>query len=65
MDDEYDKNGNKLCDEEGCGKRATVNYQTGTVRWDINRLGRYVFDELFDDGMTNEHWCDEHDESNK
>lgn len=61
--EDYDDKGFKLCDRKGCKKRATCNYQSGTVRWGINRLGRYVFDELFFDDGTNEHWCDEHDDN--
>lgn len=58
---ETDSKGRVLCDHEDCGKVATVNYQTGTVRWNITRTGNYKFDELFGDEGMNEHWCTQHD----
>lgn len=61
MKNEFDSKGRMLCDKKGCDNTATVNYQSGMVRWDINRLGNYMFSELMSDDSTNEHWCDEHD----
>lgn len=50
-----------MCDTEGCENTATMNYQDGSVKWTINRLGNYIFDEMMVQDGENIHACDEHD----
>jgi hypothetical protein len=51
------------CDHKGCELRATVNYQSGEMRWTIDSKDNYHArsSDFVADGGQNDHWCDEHD----